>query len=231
VELLTLDIVGRIAEELEMDPEEVYRIAISADARYRQILLRIPGKNVRLVYQPSSELRLIQRWCSDRLFNVLPIHDSCFSYVKGRNIAMHARVHAPNGYLSRVDIRQFFPSLQGKSVVALLFRHRDALKVATEREISLLSLLVTRMGKLVIGAPSSPVLSNALMYDFDQKWSQICTDYQVTYTRYADDIYMSTKLRDVLSPLLVSLKADLVEMPGFNFSINTEKDVFTSGEG
>jgi RNA-directed DNA polymerase len=87
------------------------------------------------------------------------------------------------------------------------------------------------MGKLVIGAPTSPVLSNALMYDFDQKWSQICTDYQVTYTRYADDIYMSTKLRDVLSPLLVSLKADLVEMPGFNFSINTEKDVFTSGEG
>jgi hypothetical protein len=223
-----VDIVSRIAAELAMEPSEVYRIAISADVRYREIVLHIPGKKDRHVFQPSSELRLIQRWCSDRLFNALPVHESCFSYAKGKNIAMHARVHAANNYLARIDIRQFFPSLLGRNVLSLLYRHREALGIETEREISLVSLLVTRMGKLVIGAPSSPVISNALLYDYDRKWSQICADSSVIYTRYADDLYLSTKVPNVLSDFLVALKKDLVEMPEFSFSINTEKDVFTS---
>ena len=211
-----------------MEASVVYRIATTADTRYRQIILRIPGKKDRLVYQPSSELRLIQRWCSDRLFSVLPIHASCFSYIKGRNIAMHAKVHAANSYLSRIDIRRFFPSLQGRNIVDLLSRHRVALKIVTEREISLVSLLVTRNGELVIGAPSSPVLSNALMFDFDKTWSQICEDNQVLYTRYADDIYLSSAKPHILSGLQLALKKDLVELPGFKFLINTEKDIFTS---
>jgi len=36
VGLLTLDIIGRIAAELAVEPREIYRIAISASARYRE---------------------------------------------------------------------------------------------------------------------------------------------------------------------------------------------------
>jgi len=223
-----LDIINRMAAELAMEPANIHRVATTADKRYREILLRIPGKKERLVYQPSSELRLIQRWCADRLFITLPVHESCFSYRTGRNIAMHASAHVASNYLSRIDIRKFFPSLQGKNVVDLLLRHRIALKLATDAEVSLVSLLVTRQGNLVIGSPSSPILSNALLYDFDQKWAQICSENQTQYTRYADDIYLSTRLPNILSNLTMALKKDLVEMPGFKFQINTEKDVFTS---
>ena len=228
MELLDLDIVDRIAEELSMEPSEVYRIAISADSRYREITLRIPGKKERKVYQPSSELRVIQRWCSVRLFSRLPVHESCFSYVQGRNIAMHAKAHSANGYLARIDIRNFFPSLQRQNVAKLLDRNRRQLDLVTEREVWLLSLFATRSGRLVIGAPSSPALSNALLYDFDAKWSQLCGEMQVIYTRYADDIYLSTAERNKLSDIIVALKTDLVNLPGFSFSINSEKDVFTS---
>jgi hypothetical protein len=223
-----LDIIGRIAAELAVEPREIYRIAISASARYREILLHVPGKKERVVHQPSSELRLIQRWCVDRLFHVLPVHESCFSYAKGRNIAMHALAHAPNNYLSRIDIRQFFPSLERHNVVSLLSGHRNLLKIETDREVEIVSSLVTRFGRLVIGAPSSPILSNALMYEFDRKWWRFCNENKVTYTRYADDIYLSTKVPNISSGILKDLKGDLVGLPSFNFSINTEKNIFTS---
>jgi hypothetical protein len=66
------------------------------------------------------------------------------------------------------------------------------------------------------------------MYDFDCKWSQICEDHKVIYSRYADDIYLSTSIPGILSGLLIDLKGDLVSMPNFQFSINEEKNVFTS---
>jgi hypothetical protein len=141
---------------------------------------------------------------------------------------MHASVHAANNYLSRIDIRKFFPSLLGSNVVELLRRHRTDLELTTDSEISLVSLLVTRYGNLVIGSPSSPILSNALLYDFDRKWANICSENAAQYTRYADDIYLSTRLPNVLSDVMLALKKDLVEMQGFRFEINTEKDVFTS---
>ena len=211
-----------------MDPSFVFHVAMTSNARYRKIMLRRPGKEPRPVWQPSSELRLIQRWCADRLFSFLPVHESCFSYVRNRNISMHAAKHRLTRYLSRVDITHFFPSIHRSNIDSLLTRHLKALSIEAPRDVDLLSRLVTRQDKLVIGSPSSPVLSNAIMYDFDHKWSQICTDHKVIYTRYADDIYMSTDVPDVLSSLLIDLKGDLVSMPGFHFSINEKKDVFTS---
>jgi len=228
VGLLTVDIIDRIAIELMMDPLDVYRIAITADLRYREIVLHRPGKEPRHVWQPSSELRLIQRWCADRLLCALPIHAACFSYVRNRNISMHARRHSSTSYLARIDIRHFFPSIRRHNVRSLIEGYKDMLRIETPREVDLLSGLVTRRDSLVIGSPSSPVISNAIMFDFDNKWSKICEGCHVIYSRYADDIYVSASLPGILSGLLLDLKNDLVSMPQFNFAINAEKDVFTS---
>lgn len=223
-----MDIIERIAKELELDEKLVSRIALSADRQYRAIEIGGQKKKKRMVYQPSTELRIIQRWCTDHLFTRLPVHESCFSYVKNKNIAMHARAHIRGKYLARVDIRQFFPSLNRKAVLDLLNEFRTPLGLESQKDAWFISLIVTREGNLVIGAPSSPILSNALLFDFDRKWSGKCSELKVTYTRYADDIYLSTEQRDILSPLLVALKEDLITMPRFKFQINQEKDIFTS---
>jgi hypothetical protein len=50
--------------------------------------------------------------------------------------------------------------------------------------------------------PSSPVISNVVMHDFDAKWSESCRPKKISYTRYADDIYFSTNERGVLDGVL-----------------------------
>ncbi len=55
--------------------------------------------------------------------------------------------------------------------------------------------------RLSIGAPSSPLLSNILMHAFDSKLAVHCDKLNVAYTRYADDLALSSNdsssLRDV----------------------------------
>ena len=41
---------------------------------------------------------------------------------------------------------------------------------------------------LSVGAPSSPVISNFCMYEFDNRIHAACNKLEITYTRYADDL-------------------------------------------
>jgi hypothetical protein len=223
-----MTIIDRISDDLMMNPDEINHIAMTADIRYRRITLYRPGKEPRHVWQPSSELRLIQRWCADKIFCFLPVHTSCFSYVKKRNIAKHAEVHKLTNYLARIDIRHFFPSIHRHNVISLLARYKNALHVETDSDIDTMSRIATRRDALVIGSPSSPVISNAIMFSFDSKWEEICRNCHVIYSRYADDIYISSLQPGILSGLLIELKRDLESMPQFDFVINAKKDVFTS---
>ncbi|MFL6728531.1 MAG: reverse transcriptase domain-containing protein [Sphingomicrobium sp.] len=52
---------------------------------------------------------------------------------------------------------------------------------------------------LSVGAPSSPAISNILMYDFDRELSARCAGAGVNFSRYADDITLSAK---AIGPLL-----------------------------
>ena len=49
----------------------------------------------------------------------------------------------------------------------------------------------TRPKCLSIGAPTSPIVSNIIMYDLDTLFVEEATRCQAVYTRYADDITIS----------------------------------------
>jgi hypothetical protein len=51
----------------------------------------------------------------------------------------------------------------------------------------------TKMGHLPQGAPTSPMLANLAMREFDKLVSTICGRHGLTYTRYADDLTLSTQ--------------------------------------
>jgi RNA-directed DNA polymerase len=85
-------------------------------------------------------------------------------------------------------------------------------------------------GKLVlsIGAPSSPFISNFMMYFFDESIRKACLDLNVTYTRYADDLTFSSNTKNVLFKVPEIVKKLLRDCFGGSITVNEVKTVFSS---
>jgi RNA-directed DNA polymerase len=85
-------------------------------------------------------------------------------------------------------------------------------------------------GKLVlsVGAPSSPLVSNLVMYSFDKRIQLLCDINDVSYTRYADDLTFSTNAKGRLVEVLKQIRVILKAMFGKSIQINESKTVFSS---
>jgi retron-type reverse transcriptase len=81
---------------------------------------------------------------------------------------------------------------------------------------------------LSIGAPTSPLISNFFMYQFDCAISEICLRENIVYTRYADDLTFSTKHKNILFELLLIVKETLAIFFGPSIRINRQKTIFSS---
>jgi hypothetical protein len=93
-----------------------------------------------------------------------------------------------------MDFKDFFPSLRAYDFRLFLKRRESTFDA---EEIGALCSILFWMPKgtadlcLSIGAPTSPLLSNILMFDFDRRVSAFCHARDITYTRYADDLSFS----------------------------------------
>jgi hypothetical protein len=185
-----MSLVQQIARSLQLSEAYVLGVARSANHRYKQFTIKkADQKSDRLIEQPSRALKLLQRWIVRRVFDQLPTQPSAHAYVERRSIATNAEVHRGCRYISRLDFENFFPSLTSVDIESLLRRNRISVggSLLSDEDILLVSLLTSRFGRLTIGAPSSPTISNKLLYDLDTRLAQIAAEHSVRYTRYAKE--------------------------------------------
>ena len=168
---------------------------ISAPHRYKvyEIPKRKQGQ-VRVIAQPAREVKALQYWVIKNVLTRFDVHPAPTAYRKDVSIAENARPHVRGRYLLKMDFKDFFPSLKAKDFQIFLRRGNAPFN---EEESEVLCRILFWMPKespelrLSIGAPSSPILSNILMFDFDRRISAVCATRRVTYTRYADDLSFS----------------------------------------
>ena len=79
---------------------------------------------------------------------------------------------------------------------------------------------------LSIGAVSSPVISNVVMFSFDEIMLEYCKANRYLYSRYADDIYISSKTY-IPKDVLTFLQRELVKC---GFTMNYSKTKFCSSK-
>jgi retron-type reverse transcriptase len=203
---------------------EIFNFARYASRRYKIYFIPKRSGGKRQISQPSAELKKYQRYIKSRVFDNLPIHDAVYSYRNDRNIKMMASQHRGARYLLRVDFADFFPSIQDTHI-RHYFQNNQNLN---NQDITLINLLVCKAGKLTIGAPSSPVISNFILYELDQYLDTKSKELDVTYTRYADDLYFSTSRETVLSNIIPLLTKFIKESFFIKLNINSSKTVNTS---
>lgn len=220
-------LVERLSVQSGLTVERIRRLAATASKRYKVYTIPKRGGGERTIEQPSSTIKEMQRWLVAAVVEKLPVSDFAAAYRPGRGIRENALAHLGTNFTLRVDFENFFPSFSGNNIRAFLSSPPMGELNLNEDDIDFMVNVVTRNDALTIGAPSSPSLTNALMKSFD--------DYVVrrikkgiVYSRYADDLFFSTKEAGVLADCIGIVRAAADEFSYGKLVINSRKTTFLS---
>jgi retron-type reverse transcriptase len=210
---------------------DVRKIVATAHRRYKHYTIKKRNGEDRPISQPAKEVKLLQRLFQKQFLQNLPVHPSATAYEKGLSIKENAGRHMHNGPILKLDFKNFFPSIKASDWVAYAEAH-GLLDDLEDRELSarlLFKSTRTSAGmRLAIGAPTSPHISNLLMYDFDRLMAERAAREMVTYTRYADDLTFSAKRTGYLQPIEKLVRTTLREINRPRLILNDEKTVFAT---
>lgn len=222
-------ILEKIASNAGVSVAALEILVATASHRYKTYKIAKRTGGFREINHPSVALKFMQRWLARNVFEHLPIHVAAKAYRTDVSIRNLAEPHVAKNYLLRMDFANFFPSLTSDDVKKLLVKNTALLPfVLSQNDLEIISKIVCRFNRLTIGAPSSPILSNNLLFGFDQKIQEVCASKNVTYTRYADDLFFSTNHPNALREISNKVLVEINELPYPRLQINAEKTIFTS---
>ncbi len=224
---MSMDIVHFLTVEMGLGPRSALRLIETAPERYKVYTIPKRSGGVREIAHPASELKVVQRAIVDRFLRALPVHPAATAYVKGSSIRINAARHAENGPILKFDFREFFPSITEFAWIHYCELHGLCDK---NQAIMFARLLFRRPAgkrilRLSIGAPSSPMLSNILMYEFDRNLHEAVSRDLVTYTRYADDLTFSAPRTGHLNSVEKHLRSAMSNIALPKLHLNQEKTV------
>lgn len=229
------DLIRLIAADFAMLPSHVASIIRTAPLRYKVFEIQKKSGGMREVAQPAREVKAIQRWVMRELSQRLPVHESATAYREGSSIRKNAEYHANSRFMLKLDFTNFFPSIVGSDIYEHLGRHcSDQFDPSARELIARICCWVRKRQpplQLCIGAPSSPLLSNSIMFEFDSRLASIAAEDDVTYTRYADDITLSCRGRGKIDRYSDLAKNLLAELAYPRLTINESKTVHASRAG
>ena len=222
-------IIKTIAEDTGISESYLYKISRSASHRYKSYSIPKRSEGERIIHQPSAEIKFLQRWLKNALFVYFPIHDAATGYREGLGIAHNVRQHVRSRFILKLDFEDFFPSISRSDILRLLATSRGNLPISlSARDRYHIANIVCKDGALTIGAPSSPILSNAVMWEFDCYWANRANEENLKYSRYADDICFSSRRRNILTDIYDELHAYLESGHQPTLTLNEAKTLFAS---
>jgi RNA-directed DNA polymerase len=220
-----------LLREVPFEKDELLAIIATASRRYK--VYQIPkrdGKSVRTIAQPAPEVKLLQRILHDKLIKKWPVHEAATAYISEQSTADHVRRHVNSMFLLKLDFRNFFPSITAADIRQHAKRHSNLEKDDLDIFVNIVSWRnkLDRSFGLSIGAPSSPAISNSIMFEFDESISSFCKGKEVTYSRYADDLAFSTMRKDALKEVEEEVYRLTSSIQSPKLSINENKTVNVS---
>ena len=187
----------RLLAAFNKDPHKFYR-------KYR--IIKSDG-GFREIRQPRRDLKGVQAWILRNILDKLTPSAYATAYTKGKSIKDNLDPHVNNRYFICLDMEDFFPSISIRRVKRIF-----SLIGYSDGASSVLAKLCTCKNNLPQGAVTSPALSNLIASKLDRRISGYSSKRNITYTRYADDITLSSNnpiiLRQSLLRILKIIKSE-----------------------
>ena len=225
-----MTVVELLCGRFGFSPTQLEAYVQTCPYRYKTYPIKKRTEGVRWISQPSRDLKAVQRFLLDKILKPkLVIHGAATAYQPKLNIIDNVRPHLKNPYLLKMDFSDFFPSIKSDVFIELLLK--ESIVYSQNDAIILAKIFFKNQDRqlsLTIGSPGSPIISNALLFQFDEYVANQCSDRNVQYTRYSDDMAFSTTEKNILFeiPKLVEEAIDKSHCP--KLKINGSKTIFTS---
>jgi RNA-directed DNA polymerase len=221
-----IDSVAGLAERLELsqghlawlaDVRSLERTVAHEKLRnYRYRILPRRGALPRVLEAPKARLKEIQRWILHEILAHVPAHGAAEGFTRGRSVATHARRHSGQAVVLRLDLKDFFASINAGRVFGIfrtLGYTRSVAHVLTGLCTNTIPQAVWQavpsaadpaligprfwLGRALAtphlpqGAPTSPALANLAAFRLDRRLTGLATSATLVYSRYADDLTFS----------------------------------------
>ena len=207
--------IRRLLDELQLE-EHAFEV-VNIHYRKHEIPKKTGGK--RVLNTPSRSLKKLQKNILRNILYKEKVHPCSYAYRKGKSIVDNAKVHCESKVIIKMDIRDFFPSvnsLKVQNMFTMLGWNIEASKKLTD--------LCTWKNGLPQGAPSSPAISNIILYQLDKKLFSMAQGFHASYTRYADDLTFSLKEdKPEVVRSIIKLTQLAVEKEGFRINFKKGK--------
>jgi RNA-directed DNA polymerase len=161
------------------------------EARYRHFEIPKRSGGMRLISAPHGQLRAMQDKLHADLKLLYEAHPRAHGFIDKRSIATNAADHAGKRWVLNVDLVDFFPTINFGRVRGLFMKPPFEMGPAAA---TVCAQIVTYRNGLPQGAPTSPVLSNFIAATLDRRLFRLARQHKLVYSRYADDITLSTNL-------------------------------------
>lgn len=214
--------------------------------------LHVPKKNgsVRYLSQPNKRLRLFStQILRMHLDEVGLYHSNAYAYIRGKSAVQCARQHENAKWLLKIDIQDFFHTIDERMVFWALLNAgarrylafflarvltrlvpdspswlpEKYSKLAPAKPKSRFRKKPSQLGFLPQGLPTSGALANLVCYPLDVRLNEFATKNNLTYTRYADDIIFSSTT-DFNRPSATKALHNAIRLiEKFGFGINRNK--------
>lgn len=226
------DDVMKISETLDVPANKLYMLSNNYIPRKKRqgstyenyhtvIIHHGRGHKNRKLSVPNAFLKMVQRRILEHYLYQLEVSVFSTAYCKGKSLLDNASPHIGKECVLKLDISHFFDSINDDMVYLVMKRLGLSVPATTQ-----LTHLCTYKARLPQGAPTSPYIANLIMKQFDEKLGRWCSEHNITYTRYCDDMTLSGKRTDIHRTNVLGKVRQMLNLMGFK--LNENKTVFIS---
>jgi hypothetical protein len=146
----------------------------------------------RLIQQPSLELKQLQRSLIP-LYERFPLPQAC-ACKRGSGPIDAALPHLGAKYLLKVDLSDCYQHISLEQAYKRIHNEFPDSSLKEEMLENLPNCFINWNGKTMLptGAPTSPILCNIVLSEVDYYVNKVAHRYDYAYTRYMDDLCLST---------------------------------------
>lgn len=193
----------------------------SSENHYREFSIKKRSGGLRTITAPYPALLEMQYWIYENILKTIPINPSAHGFTYKKSIITNSSIHKGQKQLLKVDLKDFFPSININRIIYIFKQLGYPNNVAFY-----LSSICCYENYLPQGAPTSPSLSNLVSRKLDSRLIKLAKKFNLKFTRYADDLTFSG---DLIPTKFIEYIESIIKDEGFE--INDSKTRLYKNKG